>query len=204
MSLFCPVAANCLDLGKPEVLSALLSGLVGALGTIISVGIAAYLTYRYTRRHSAIQHNTGIQVEQLRREIDALEKVWALLAYMTERESGTAILRWRQPRGGDKTWYVQFENLKAFLLTRLSETFYTGHAGLHLPQAVGNQLFEYHAILMGLYLRYADTDWNGAEPLIVLENPELIDKLRSAYHTLNATLRDELAERYRLLSVDEN
>jgi hypothetical protein len=203
MGLLCAKSANCLDLWQPETLAAVLGGLLGLIGTVLSVGIAAYLTYRYARKHSASQHNTEIRVEQLRRQIDALETIWELLAYMTDRESGCAIVRWRKGRDGSKTFYFDFENLKVFLLSKVSETFYTRHAGLHIPSAISAQLFEYHSILMGLYLRYADAPPGPGGPPIVIENPELIEKLQSAYRGLNAALREELASRYRLLSIDD-
>ncbi len=202
MSLLCATSAHCIDLSQPQVTAALLGGVLALAATVISVSIAAYLAYRYARKHGDFRHNTEIRVERLRREIDALESLWELLAYMTDRESGCAIVRWRKSQDGNKIYYFNFENLKAFLLTKVSEIFYSRHAGLHIPTDIGSRLFEYHSILMGLYLRYADSPPDPSGPLIVLENPALIERLQVAYRELNAALRARLETRYHLLSVD--
>lgn len=189
--------------GHPEGWATLAGGLLAALGTVVSVGIAAYLTYRYTRLHSKAAHNTEVRMDRLRREISALEQIWELLAYMSFRESKQAILLWREDKasGEPKQYFVNFENLKVFLLERISEVVYQRHAGLHLPHSIRDRLFDYAGSLMGLYLRYKDApEGKAGAPPILLANPHLIDKLQKAYHELNKSLKEELENRYRLVN----
>lgn len=194
------------DINHPEAWATIVDGILAALGTVLSVAIAAYLTYRYTRKHSDATHNTAIRVDRLRRDIDALESLWELLVYMSLGESEQAIVRWREDRqqGVNKHYFVHYGNLQQFVLKHVSEVFYQRHAGLHLPAHIRDQLFEYKGSLMGLYFRYKDEydDSRIAEnPLILLDNPNPIEKLRCAYDNLNEDLKTELETRYQQLSA---
>lgn len=138
----------------------------------------------------------------MRREIDALERIWGLLAYMTYGENADAIVRWREDRQKNRTYYLQLASLRRFILAAMPDAFYRNHAGLHLPTTIRDELFDYVGSVMGLYLRYEDTDPETAEP-IALTKPALIDKLRGHYNSLNASLRAALQERYRaMLSIE--
>ncbi len=173
-----------------------------ALAVLVSVGIAAVLTYYYNRKQNRKTREIGIKMGRLQRDIDALEKVWSLLAYMSPAESESTILRWQQPKGGgkkSKIYFAHFGNLKRFIRRDLSDVFYHRHAGLFLPDRIRKQVFEYRGILMGLYVRYEKDDKIDDDSLIKLEKPEMIKRLNRIYEQLNADLKAELDRRYREL-----
>jgi hypothetical protein len=180
----------------PTIWASIIGGALTSVATVAAVVVAAVLAYRHARDHSKRQHSTSINVDRLRREIDALERVWSLLAFVTFAENDVAVVRYREDRQKNRTYYVNLANLRRFILTEVRTTFYTGHAGLHLPNAIRDELFEYQGSLMGLYLRY-ETANEADTPLIELENANLIKKLRDHDHTLNAALKAELEKRYR-------
>lgn len=131
-----------------------------------------------------------------------MEQIWSLLAYMSMQESKKTIVRWREDRLKNKTYFVHYGNLKHFLLHEMSRVFYHEHAGLYMPKEIRDQIFDYGGSLMGLYLRYENDDEVTDESLIELENRRLIEKLESAYEELNRELKKELEERYgRLLKT---
>jgi hypothetical protein len=174
---------------------ALAAGWITGLCTVLAVVIAAGLAYRAARDHNRRAHDTAIHVERLRREIDALERIWRLLAFMSENENEQTILVWREDRQKQKTFFVHLDRLRRFVFGELPAAFYTDHAGLHLPSEIKEQLFAYRGRLIGLHFRYRDTG-DDVEP-IELKKPEFIAALRNAYHQLNASLRAALDERYR-------
>jgi len=190
-------------IGHPEAWASIVGGGLTALVTLLSVLIASILTYRFTLRHSRVVHGTAVRADRLRREIDALEQIWSLLAYMSMQESEKTIVRWREDRQKNRTYFVHFGNLKHFLLHEMSRAFYHEHAGLFMPKEIRDRIFDYGGSLMGLYLRYEDDGEVTGESLIELENRRLIEKLENAYGELNRDLKKELEERYGCLLKTE-
>ena len=177
----------------PEGWAILVGGLLTALGTLIAVIIAAFLTHRYTLQQKRLAHNTSIRADILKRRIDALENLWSLLSYISFAESETAIVRWREEKKGERKYYVQIGNLRRFILSEVSQTIYKKSAGLHIPKHIRDDFFDYQGSLMGLYMRYQD---EPDDALIQIKNPKLINKLRDAYQHLNKVLKTELNHCY--------
>lgn len=176
------------------------------LPSLLSIALGGFVAYYFNRKHSINTHNTTIRIERLRHEINALEKIWELLAYMSSAESELNILQWREDKknGVPKQYFVHFGNLRQFVLKEVNAVFYQHHAGLHLPNDVRKQLFDYQGSLFGLYFKYKD-EYNDAKiaenPLILITNQKLIDKLEAAYDDLNAELKKALAVRYQQLLI---
>jgi hypothetical protein len=194
--------AYWISLNHPEGWSTLMGCLFTALGTLLSVAAAAYLTYRYTKKHSEAAHDTQIRVDRLRRNIDALEKIWELLAYMSFVESDYAIVRWRLNAGGDKEHFFHWGNLKRFIGKEVSDAFYCHHAGLFMPAKIRDQLFHYRSLLIGLSIRYENDGSISEDSWIKLENQALIKQLAKAFDDLNEELKNELNLCYQLLSIN--
>jgi len=187
----------------PEATASIIGNGLNALAVFGSVCIAAWLTYRFSCRHSKRSHNTAIKVARLQRDIDALEKIWELLAYMSINESEKTIIRWKRPKGGtskDDEFFIHIHNMKTFIHQELIDIFYKQHAGLFLPKRIKEPLFEYRNILMKLYTKYNLAQVDNEQALLQLENPELVGKLRRSYEQLNKDLRDELKNRYKRLT----
>ncbi|MEZ5535214.1 MAG: hypothetical protein R3F02_06270 [Thiolinea sp.] len=79
-------------------------------------------------------HNIAVRSDRLRREISALEAVWELLEYMTQRKNDKAIIRWQTERDEkgrkNKTYFFHYQNLEEFMFRKISDVFYRQHAGL--------------------------------------------------------------------------
>ena len=97
---------------------ALGGSVLSALVTVVAVGIAAYLAHNYAVRQGKLTHNTTIRADRLRREIKALEDVWGLLAYMSDKKSDKAIIHWQKDRStdGETLYFFHFKNLEQFCL----------------------------------------------------------------------------------------
>ena len=185
--------------------------------TLIVAVIAARLAHRYAVRQAQIAHdnqlaqnrmvhNTTVQTDRLRREIAALEQVWALLAYMSDKKSDKAIIHWQTERQGQqKVIHYSFHPplLKTFVLQKTSDVFYQQHAGLFISEAVRDLIFAYRAILMGFYMAHQTDIDNGCSELINITNPEQAEKLKNIYTQLNALLRQELDQRYAKLHLPD-
>jgi hypothetical protein len=179
----------------PAITASWISGALTALGTVLAVIFAASYAYRHAREHSRREHETAIRVDRLRREIDALERAWGLLAYMTFAENDAAVVRYREDQHKHKTFYLNLDNLRRFIRSEMRNAFYTEHAGLHLPNDIRDELFEYQGSLIGLYIKY-ENEPAGDARMIELKSQRLVDKLRDHYHKLNTMLRAALEQRY--------
>jgi hypothetical protein len=187
------------------------------LVTLIVAVIAARLAHRYAVRQANIAqdyhlaqarmlHNTTVQTDRLRREIAALEQVWSLLAYMSDKKSDQAIIHWQTQRQGNQKithYYFAPQPLKTFALQKTSEVFYQQHTGLFISNTVRDLMFGYRAIIMGFYMAHQVAIDNGDSELIAITNTEQVEKLKNIYTELNTLLRQELEQRYAKLLVPD-
>ncbi len=165
--------------------------------------MGALLTYKFALRQSQIQHNKAIRTDLLRREINALEAVWTLLAYLSDKKSAKAIIHWkRNSQAGTTQYFYHFANLEYFMLHALSEVFYQQHAGLFISDQLRDLLYAYRSVVAGFYFPHHKTADSEAEPeLTLIKKPEQVEKLKSIYTALNACLREELKQCYQRLQV---
>lgn len=175
---------------------------VGVLG-FCGVVVAAVLAYHFATKQSRQVHNTAIRTDRLRREIAALEAVWTLLAYMSDKKSDKAILHWTKDNkaGGATQYFYHYANLERFLLQELSAVFYQQHAGLFISEQVRDLLYAYRAVVAGFYFSHPNTAQASAEGLTLINKPEQVEKLKALYADLNRQLRMEIEQRYRALEV---
>lgn len=177
--------------------------ILGSVVTLVGVGVAAYLSHQYAVRQGTLTHNTAIRTDRLRREIAALEDIWALLAYMSDKKSDKAIIHWQKDRkaGGETVYFFHFNNLEQFCLREVSEVFYQHHAGLFIAPAIRDLLYDYRTVAMGFYFAHKDDAAIPDNGLIKINKPEQAEKLKKIYDDLNRALRAELDERYKALSA---
>lgn len=180
----------------------LLGSVLSALVALAGIWIAATLAHDYAVRQARLTHNTTIRSDRLKREITALERVWALLAYMSDKKSAKAIIHWRKDSqsGGGKEYCFHFGNLEQFCLREVNEVFYAQHAGLFISAEVRDLLYGYRAVAMGFYFAHKDDASIPEDQLIRIEKPEQAEKLKAIYDDLNSALRTELDERYAALT----
>lgn len=187
--------------GHPEAWANVVGNGFMAIATVVGVGVAAWLAYHFTKRHSQQGHLTDIRSDKLRREINALESMWELLAYMAEKESDYTILRYIQDRETKQnTYYVHFPRLQEFLLFKRPEVFYQGHAGLHLSDAVKQLFFSYHGTLMSIYFAEKSKEETPENVLRKLKKQAIAQELKSAYCNFHQLLKTELDDKYKLLN----
>lgn len=174
-----------------------------ALATFFGVVYAAKKTFRYTQKHSKNVYETQFKVERIRREIDALEKIWELMDYISLNESEKSIVIVREKSGEDKVYYFHYANLKDFYLKQSTEAFYKHHAGLHLPNKIRDLLFDYQRNLKRFYF----SEMDNSEPedgLIKFEKVEYAEKLIALNDKLHEALKAELKEKYdKILTTTE-
>ena len=187
----------------PEAWAALVGGGLMALCTLLSVAVAAWLTYKFSLKNNRRAHDAAIKADRLRREIDALEKMWGLLACMSMSESGLAIFRWREDKEKRKAYFFHHGRLCHFVLFDISEVFYRHCGGLYMPVFLRDLFFEYKSQLMGLYIRYEKKRNLDNDSWIEIKNKHLIKRLQAIYNDLNNGLRDELDHRYNALLLGE-
>lgn len=192
-----------INLNHPEVWASLIGSLTASLCAMLAVAVAAILAYFFTRRQNRIQHDTAIKMDRLHREIDTLERLWALLASLSIAESKQAIFCWREDRHKKKTYFFHLGRLRQFILHDLSHTFYQGSAGLYMPTSIRDLFFEYKSIVMGLYMSYENNIAGEKETWIIVKNTNMIKRLNGIYKELNTVLRSELDRRYNSLIKGE-
>lgn len=174
-------------------------GILGFLGLLV----AAWLAYRFATLQARQVHNTSIRTDRLRREISALEAVWALMAYMSEKKSAKAIIHWQKNNreGGETQYFYHYANLERFMLHELGEVFYAQHAGLFISNQVRDLLYAYRAVAAGFYFSRPAATTPRADGLTAIQQPEQVEKLKQIYADLNRLLREELEQRYRSLEL---
>lgn len=165
------------------------------------------LAHQYALAQDKTAHNIAVRSDRLRREINALEAVWELLAYMSDKKSNKAIIHFlnRRDAEGKKhvTHFFHYHNLEHFMLDAQSDVFYQQHAGLFMPDDIRDLVYSYRSVAAGFYFA-AQRDDNLTIPdsgLLPINKPEQVNKLKGIYDELNARLREELEKRYHALEV---
>lgn len=178
-------------------------GVLTAVATILSVAIAALLTYFFTRRHSRNSHNVQINVDLLKRRIDALEKLWKLLAYTSDWESDYTIFRWREKEGNKekKDYYFHQGKLREFMRLRVSEMYHHEHVGLFLPDDIKDLLYKYTDELMGFYLLGEGEEITPENELVKIKNVYLYKKFEALDNDIRSAIKQELKNTYQELKV---
>ncbi len=187
-------------INHPEVWDVIVGSLLTGFFTLISAAVAAFFAYRFALRHSRILHNTAIKTDRLRREIDALEKIWGLLAYIAPNENEKNIIRWRKYPDKEKVYFFHYGNLSRYLQTEISQVIYGECGGLYMPAKIKDPFFKIKSSLMGIYIRYEDDKNINEDSLLPIENPELIKLLTTSYQDLNEMIKAELEQRYNHLT----
>ena len=190
-------------LGELDAYAAFSTGLLTGIVTLISVLVAAWLTYRYAKKQSRLTHNVQIDVDQLRRKIEALEKIWTLLAYTSDRESDHTIFFWREKEGNPdkKNYYMHIGRLRELLRVRIGEVFFKESAGLFLPNNVRDLLFAYANKLMGLHLRYESLELTAETSVQRLKSERLYTELNQINIDLREATKAALKEAYEQLRM---
>ena len=154
-------------------------------------------------KQEELTHNTAIRTDRLRREITALEDVWGLLAYMSDKKSDKAIIHWQKDRstGGETLYFFHFKNLEQFCLHEVSEVFYQRHAGLFISNEVRDLLYGYRTLAITFYFAHKNDSAIPEDSLIRINKSEQAEKLKKIYDDLNRLLREELNQRYAALTV---
>ena len=124
------------------------------------------------------------------KRLDALLKVWGLLAYITDVENPKSVMIWERQAAGD-VFYIRPGQAREYM-TELSRVFYADGCGLLLGQEIKRLCYEFRNHLYGVLLK-AKKQKNGEE-MIRIENPELVKTMKMIYSELNTELRKELGK----------
>lgn len=186
--------------------SLLLNESVAMYAQAIATVVAVYLAYRFAIKQSKRETQKQIQCDHNERQANALEAAWGLLQYMTLTENANSILVFERDKDGKDTYYCRLPQAKAFIEEALPQAFYTQHAGLYWPTELKDAVFSYRNQLFGLYLKAqrqhsnADADaqngQNEAPQRVRIQNPQLVEKCRKSYDTINQLLRNRIPHLY--------
>lgn len=121
------------------------------------------------------------------KHLDALSKVWSLMAYITEVENPKSVMLWEKDK--NETVYYIKKRLASAYMDALSEIFYECGYGLLLERGIKELLYEYRGHLYGVLLKDKGEQENDR---VKIENPELVNRIKEIYHELNSELRKEL------------
>lgn len=192
------------SIGHPEAWVGILTAAATfaiALATVLAVIVAAFMSYRYAKKQSIAQQNELIRQDKLKRKIKALEDVWGLLAYMSQQRSKYAVILWEKDKkkGGEKKYLFHFENFERLFMQKVSDIFYQQHAGLHLPEAIREQVFGYLHAAAFLYFPLKNQKSEREDGLFEIEKPEIAENLKTIYDQLNNDLKQELDKTYKAL-----
>lgn len=157
--------------------------------------VAVYLAYRYAIRQMHTQTQIQITQDRNQRHADALQSAWHLLQYMTPTENQHAILHFERTGKGSTAqdqYYIHLANAQRFIQEILPQVFYQQHSGLYWSKELKDIVFEYRSILYGVCLKEKT---NTAER-VLLENAELVSKLKTSYEQMHQLLKTELDALY--------
>ncbi len=142
----------------------------------------------HLQKRSELKYKSLGTLEVEAKRLESLMKTWSLLAYLTEVENPKSVLRWEKQ--GDKTlYYVRPVQARAYM-EELNRIFYECGCGLLLGPKVKELCYEYRGHLYGVLLRHRKTE--AGDEKILLENPELVKRLKEIYDKLNRELKSEL------------
>lgn len=167
-----------------EILKSAISGLF----TFISIGLAAYLTYRFALGQRKKEIFTDLEKLKYERKMNALEACWKLCIYMTDTENEKVILLWTKDKGKDKQYFIKKSNAESFLKA-LPEVFYRSGIGLYLDNNdIKEKLFQYRSIIYG----FLSKEKNNDNDKIQVHDVEFANKLIDLFHNLIEDLRNEI------------
>ncbi len=162
---------------------------------VVSVILAAWLGFWFACKQMRINTKIRIQQDFNRRQANALEHAWQLLAYLSKNENQYSLIRWeRQTVNGQKQdkYYLDQPNARQFIDQTLPEVFYLKHAGLYWDNELKEQLFQCRSQLYGIMLKTKKPD----TPKILIENDEIRQTVYQTYDMLNIKLRQEIIQLY--------
>ncbi len=155
--------------------------------TLLGIGIAAYLAYRYALMQKRKETFIGLEKIKYEKKLLALEGCWKLLAFMTDTENAKTILTWHQLKNS-KTYYFNKKNAEDFI-QQIALTFYETGAGIYLSKEIKETLFHYRNIIYGFLLKEA----NNETATIEIQKPETAKKMISLHQELVLQLKQEVA-----------
>ena len=155
--------------------------LMSFLGTFLAL-LAGYGIWHLKKR-SEPRYQTGLYLNS--KKMDALMKVWSLLAYITDTENPLSAVVWEK-NGQEKSYYFVPCNGIEYI-DKLAEIFYGSGSGLLLSDEVKDLLYEYRGIVYGFLLKEKDKSEK-----VQITNEKMTARMQQIYKDLNSALRVEL------------
>jgi hypothetical protein len=159
---------------------------VSGLITLIGLGIAAYLAYRYALKQKRKETFIGLEKIKYEKKLNALENCWKLLAYTTDTENEKSVFKWELSQNKEKTYFLIKANAEEFLKS-LAVFFYGSGLGVYLSKEIKEKIFEYRSILYGFLLKES----HNTLPTILIQNNEMANKMIALHQELILQLKKE-------------
>lgn len=119
--------------------------------------------------------------------IDACKAVWALLAYLSEKENTKTVFVTRR-----NTWYMRHEQATDYI-KKVEEVFFTQGHGIFMPKDIRDDIYEFRA---RVYRILESDNYNSSVPsgLIAIVNQDVIDNIIDLREHLRVRLREEITQ----------
>jgi hypothetical protein len=161
--------------------------LIQILSTVVTI-IVACLVYLFAKRN--MQHETRERLSRFRKEklLEAGMAFWSLLTYTSLVENPYCIIRWeRGKESGVTKYFFNKENAQNFMTLLNKINFEKGY-GLFISNEARGLFYEYRNILYGFLL----ANKHEPESEILVENEEMIQRMRTIHDSAIANLRREM------------
>ncbi len=152
------------------------------LVAFISAFLANFLTVRRLRKETKV----GLQKSKYDKMLQANQKAWSLLAFLTDKENIKSVYTLTRQNGKD-TFYIQKNNAELFIKEYAEHIFSEGY-GLFLSQQTIALLAEARGIVYGFLLK----EKSNSENSIKVDNEEFIKSIRRIYEKLILEIRDAI------------
>ncbi len=154
-----------------------------ALAQPLAIITAAYLTFRYAILKLKKETAENIQKAKYEKILEAHQRAWSLLAYITDKENKHSVYHMERS-GGIDSFFLQTHNAKAFIAQYATIVWEEGH-GLYLAHEVVALLAEYRGQLYGILL----SEKNNTATSIPIASTDLINRLRNIHQQLIIEIR---------------
>lgn len=150
------------------------------LVAFISAFLANFLAVRRLRKET----KESLQKSKYEKILQANQKAWSLLGYITDKENVKSVYTMTQKNGKD-TYFIQKNNAELFIKDYAEFIFAEGY-GLFLSQQTIALLAKARGIIYGFLLKEKD----NKENCIKVDNEDLIKSIRRIYNGLISEIRD--------------
>lgn len=160
--------------------------------SVAAVITVAYLGYRWAHKYWLKEKEKeivyGVEQARFEKKLESCKAVWALLAYLSEKENAKTIFVVRGDKN-NRQHFVRKEQAVEFLKV-LPEVFYEQGHGIFMPPEVRKEIYSFRS---RIYRILEDAKREGEEgDMIGVKNEDVMEEIRKTRDFLIHQLREEV------------